>query len=236
MARSPRLALAQALASEMRRREGRNLVAVAVYGSVAHGMERPHSDVDMLLVVRRRTRRPWARMRSGFLVTIKEMTPSEVWDEVAGANLNLAEILGGWRAMRPLYDPKGFVRRSMARANRVSPVQFRRAARDGLLTVYEDLGKLRDAIEEGDRAKMREMAIWFTRGAAALLCLLECHALSTGQELFVEVQRFGRTGREIAALRYRNPSIAETSRLAESIWRALCRDAHRQGLRVSHVR
>ena len=235
MVGSPRMAVARALASEFRRREGRNLLAVAVYGSVAYGHEHAHSDIDLLVVCRRRTGLPWARMRRGFLVTFNEMTPEEVRDEVTGPNLNLAEILSGWRAMRPLYDPTGLLRRSIARAHRVPGHQFRRAAREGLFTVYEDLGKLRDAAEAGDRPKLREMAIWYTGGAAALLCLLERHVVSTGEELFVEVRGLGPVGKEIAALRYGNPGVRETGRLAESIWSALRREARLQGIRTDRL-
>lgn len=232
MGDSPRLALAKRLADRLRGREGPNLVAVGVYGSVATGHERTHSDVDLLVVVRRHTRRPWARVHGGFLVTFNEMTPAEAWGEVSGASPRLAEILSGWRAMTPLHDPSGVLRRCSARANRVPRSQLLGAAREGFFDTYEDLGKVRDAVESRERAKLREMAIWFTGGAAGLLCLLEEHPIPTGEDLFVEVQRLGRTGRDIAALRYGNPTIVEASRLAEGIWAALRRKARRRGVDV----
>ena len=49
--------LAKTIAVDLQRREGRNLVAVGVYGSVARGEERHHSDVDLLVVVRRKRRK-----------------------------------------------------------------------------------------------------------------------------------------------------------------------------------
>jgi hypothetical protein len=232
---SPRLALAKRLATELRSRERANLVAVGVYGSVASGKERVHSDVDLLVVVRRRTGRPWARVRGGFLVTFNEMTRAEAWDEVSGARPKLAEILSGWRGMRPLDDPSGFLRRCMTRANRVPVSQFRRAAREGLFDTYEDLGKVRDAVEAGDRMRLREMAIWFTGGAAALLCVLERHTIPTGEEIFVEVGRLAPTGPDILTLRYENLSVAEAGRLAEKIWASLRRKARRQGIAVGRL-
>jgi nucleotidyltransferase-like protein len=232
---SPRLALAKRLAAELRTLERTNLVAVGVYGSVAYGNERPHSDVDLLVVVRRRTRRPWARVRRGFLVTFNEMTPGEAWDEVSGAHLTLAEILSGWKAMRPLHDPSGLLRRCIARARHVPRSQFRRAAREGLFAVYEDLGKVRDALESRDRAKLREMAIWYTGGAAALLCLLDRHPIPTGEELLLEVQRLGTTGKDLARLRYGDLSIDEAARLTEATWAAIRRRARRQRIAVDRL-
>lgn len=235
MVETPRFALARTLAEEFREKGGRNLVAVAVFGSVASRRERAHSDLDLLLVVRRKTSRPSAWIRRGTLVTCKELTREEAGDEVTGTHLALPEILAGWRSMRPLHDPTRLLARLIARAHRVPASQFRRSAEEGFPAVYEDLGKLRDAVEAEDRAKMREMAIWFTGGATWLLFLLNERAVSTGQEMFVEVRRLGPVGRKIATLRYRNLSIAETSRLAESIWASLRRKAGRQRIPVDDV-
>ncbi len=235
MADSPRLALAKRLAAGLRARERANLVAVGVYGSVACGNEHAHSDVDLLVVVRQRTRRPRARVRGGFLVTFNEMTVAEAWDEVSGAHLALAEIVSGWRAMRPLYDPSGVLRRCIARARRIPRPQFVRAAREGLYDVYEDLSKVRDAIESRDAPKLREMAIWYTGGAAALLCILKEHPIPTGEDLLIEAQRLGPTGRDLAALRYENLSAAAAARLTERTWASLRRMARRRGITVDQV-
>lgn len=224
------------MVAELRRREGRNLIAAAVYGSVAIGKERRHSDLDLFVLSRSAASMKTIRLREGILVTLSQRTLEEASRDVAGANPNLPEILSGWRSMRPLYDPSAALRRLIARGHRVPASQFRRSARAGLLATYEDLGKLRDAVEARDAERMREMAIWLTGGAASILLCLEQHPVPTGQELFVEVRRIGPTGRAIARLRYGNLSIAETSRLAESIWSVLQRSAKRQGIRVDDIR
>lgn len=235
MVSTPRLSLAQQLAEEWRRREGRNLLAVAVYGSVASGTERAHSDIDLLVLVRRPTGRPGAAVRRGFLVTVREMTRVEAWDEVRGFHLALPEILGGWRSMRPLYDPTGLVARLAEMSQPVRASQFREAARRCFPSVYEDLGKLRDAIEVRDRARMREMAIWFTGGAAWLALLLDRHVVASGKEMFVEVRRIRGVGPAITSLRYHALSFAATSRLAEFVWSALRRKAARQRIPVDRL-
>jgi len=223
------------MVTELRRREGRNLIAASVFGSVAYGMERRHSDVDLLVLLRRQRALREVRVREGILITLSQRTLEEARREVTGASPSLPEILSGWRSMHPLHDPRGVLRRLIARAHRVPASQFRRAARAGFLSTYEDLGKLRDAVEARAAEKMREMAIWFTGGAASILLCLKRHPVPTGQELFVEVRRIGPTGRAIARLRYGNLSIAETSRLTGSIWSALRREANRQGIRLGDI-
>src|SRR5712692_2560192 len=160
-----RLELAKTMAAELRRREGKNLVAVGVYGSVARGEERRHSDVDLLVVVRRKRRWIQHRIQDGILVTVLQQTPAEARDEVTGSHPGMNAALGGWRSMRPLFDPTGLLGRLRSQAHRPTVRQARGAARLHFLETYEDLGKLWNAIEAGDADEAREMAIWFS-GAA----------------------------------------------------------------------
>src|SRR3989304_4173345 len=124
-----RLDLAASLPRGLKAKEGRNRVPAAVYGSVAQGAEREHSDLDLLLVVREKRERPWAVLERGILVTLKQMTVDEAREEAAGVHEHLPEALSGWRSMLPLYDPAGFVARLVRRARRPTARQFRESAR-----------------------------------------------------------------------------------------------------------
>jgi len=232
MVESPRLILARNILDELKLREARNLVAFGVFGSVAQGKDRRHSDLDLLVVLRRKRGTPRVELRQGVLVTYLPLTPDEARAEVLGAEPDLSGRLGGWRSLRPLHDPHGLLRRLRARAHRPPMSQFREAARRGLLGAYEDLGKLRNAAEAKDPDEMREMAIWFSGAAADILFCLERFVPLIHRREFVDVRRFGRTGRSICALRYENVSIAQRRKLAESVWNSLTRKATRQGIDV----
>ncbi len=236
MVASRRLALARAYTREIRQREGPNLVAVGVYGSVARGEERAHSDVDMLVVVRRKRTHLRSLVRDGILVTVLQHTPRDARTEVLGAFPGINDALGGWRSMRPLYDPTGLLRRLASRSHRPPRAQFRDSARRALLDTYEDLGKVRDAAASRDAQEAREMAVWFTGGAMGLLFDLEGHVLRTGRRAFIEGRAYGRVGREIWDLRYHDHPLSTTVRLAESIWGELLARAERQGIRVEGLR
>lgn len=235
MVGSPRLALAERMAAELRRREGSNLVAVGVYGSVARGTERQYSDVDLLVVLKRKRPPLSIQVRDGFLVTILQHTPSEARSEVLGTGADLNDSLGGWRSMQALYDPTHLLRSLRARAHRPSRTQFLAAARRALLETYEDLGKLRNAISVGDLDEAREMAIWFSGGAMGALFDMEGHVLPTGRRAFIELRRWGRLGQQIRSLRYESHSLSETSRLAESAWASLRRRARRRSVPVEDL-
>ncbi len=233
---SARLAVARRFAADLRRREGRNVVAVGVYGSAARGTERVHSDIDLLVILRRKRGTLGIQIREGFLVTILQETPREAREEVTGSRADLNAALGGWVSLRPLYDPSHMLRGLRARARRPHAEQFLAAARRALLETLEDLGKLRNAVEAGDGDEAREMAIWFTGGAMGALYDLEGHVLPTGRRAFVEMRRRGRIGTDIRSLRYEPHSLSETRALAERIWASLLERAEARGLHVDELR
>lgn len=230
MAVSMRVRLAATMAAELHQREGRNLVAVGVFGSVGRGQEREYSDIDLLVVTRRK--RPWIGdvYRDGFLVTVLQLTPDEAKDEVTGSRRDINAALGGWTSMRPLFDPSGLLNRLKRRAKEPSAKQFRAAAQSAFLEVYEDLGKLWNAIEADDEEEAREMAIWFTTAASGALFDLDRRVLPTGRRSFIEIRRYGTVGNAIRRLRYENLDLPETLRLSEAIWVSLLRRASREGI------
>jgi len=210
------------------------LLAVGLYGSVSRGEDRAHSDIDLVLVVRSRGTRMRMLIRNGVLVSLLQMTPDEAAEEVRGYAWNLPEALSGWQSMQPLYDPTGLLRRLRERSRRPTTHQFREVARRGFLGAYEDYGKLLNALEAGDAEEAREMAIWFTEGAAMILLCLERHVVSTGRRIFAELpNRDG--GGAIRRLRYERLSIDEMTRLARSIWTSLLRRARAQHIALPDV-
>jgi len=89
MTPSPRFERAKKLTAELRRREGRNLLAVGLYGSVARGEDRAHSDIDLVLLVRSKRTRLRMSVRNGVLVSLLQLTEDEAADEVRGYAWNL---------------------------------------------------------------------------------------------------------------------------------------------------
>src|SRR3989449_11408402 len=216
-----RLELARTVTAQLRRREGHNLLAVGLYGSVSRGEDRAHSDIDLVLLVRSGKTGLQMLMRNGVLVALLRLTRDEAADEVRGYSWNLPEALSGWRSVQELYDPRGLLRSLRDRSLRPRAHQFREAARGGFLGTFEDYGKLLNALEAEDAAEAREMAIWFTHGAAMILLCLERQVASTGRRVFAELPNQRGVGNAIRRLRYETLPLDETTRLARSVWTSL---------------
>src|SRR5205809_6577453 len=116
MAVSRRLALAKSITADLRGREGRNLLAVGVYGSVARGEERRHSDIDLLVVVRRKSPRIHHEVRDRIVATILQHTVADAKSAVTGSRLDLNAMLGGGTSLQALDDPTGILPRLIAPA------------------------------------------------------------------------------------------------------------------------
>src|SRR5437870_2552341 len=170
MVRSRRLEIAEVEADRLRKRLGRNLVGIGVFGSVGRGDDRTGSDIDLVVVAQSQVKIK-SRVVSGIPVTFLPLTPEGAREEVYGSRKDLNVALGGWRSLKPLYDPTKFLARLRQRAFHPRPLQFRRASQKALLETFEDLGKLRNAIEAKNRDEMREMAIWFTDVAMGALSI-----------------------------------------------------------------
>ncbi len=230
MRKGHRLELARSLVAGLRKREGRNLVAAGVFGSVARGEDRRHSDVDILVVVRRKRRRIHHEVRDGIVLTVLQQTPDEAEADVTGTRGDLNSVLGGWTSLRPLYDPGGLLVRLRAKARRPRARQFREAARWVVFEAYEDVGKLWNATEARDPDEAREMAIWFTGAASGAVLDMDARILKTGRQAFVEMRRYGKLGTAIRHLRYDSLTLAELNRLSEFVWGGLLDLADEKGI------
>jgi len=222
MAVSRRLALAKSITADLRGREGRNLLAVGVYGSVARGEERRHSDIDLLVVVRRKSPRIHHEVRDRIVATILQQTVEDAKSEVTGSRLDLNAILGGWTSLKPLPVPFSAGAGAVL-GNRMYVVGGNSPEANGRQVFSFEAG----AVDEA-----REMAIWFTNAAAGALLDLHARVLKTGRRGIVEASRFGKIGAAVRRLRYEELSLAQMQDLSELIWTGLLDRAAAQGIQL----
>lgn len=234
---SPHLDLARRVAQDLLEERGDDILAVGIMGSVALGETSQFSDIDMIVITRRRDPEGWQqRIVDGILVSGLQMTREEAERSVTTPNLDLPEILSGWRSVLPIHDPDGILARLKEEAGSVPMELFRKSSRLALLTTVEDLGKLRDALEAGRLDEAREMSIWYTGSAITALANILGHVPRSGKTLAQDVRRLSPIGEDLWRLRTQ-PVEAETMRrLAEGTWAAILRAAEESGITVEDLR
>jgi len=230
-----RMRLARTIARELRARERGSLVAVGVYGSAARGDDREFSDLDLVVVVRRKRAKIHHAIRGGILVTFHQQTPAEAREEVMGSGPWLNGPLAGWRDTLALDDPRHFISRLRGHARRPKASQWRESSKRDLIALFEDYGKVRNAIDARDLREAREMAMWFADPAAGTLCDLKGMVPRPHRRYFIEVARQGSLGAAIWRLRYDARILTEIEQLTEQIWYGLLENARRQGIRVPGI-
>src|SRR5207244_12080760 len=99
MVRSRRLEIAEVEADRLRKRLGRNLVGIGVFGSVGRGDDRTGSDIDLVVVAQSQVKIK-SRVVSGIPVTFLPLSPEWAREAVSSCRKDLIVLLGGWRSLK----------------------------------------------------------------------------------------------------------------------------------------
>lgn len=236
-----RRALADAALSWLRSEHGEDLVAVALFGSVAAKTDGPFSDLEMWSVVEDRAgaRPDLAWIWGPGKLTVQRMT-------VTQAITRAAEVTSRWplaqarfvRASTLWETPRqaGFVDRLRAAAHDLPDAARHEAAADCVLEMYEALGKLRNCCA-GPMGDVTRIAFEFGDPLMRLVALRHRYVFSSSRRLLAEAHHLeGPDGykpvlERLAGGPYRPP--AELVGVIEACWQGLPAWAEASGLDFS---
>jgi len=169
------------IASAVRAHYAADLLALGVYGSLARGTDGPFSDIEMHCV-----------LRGDGIETCYEWSNGPLKAEV---DVNSAYVLLRWAAqvegewpithggvvnVEALYDPDAFFPRLRAAALDHSDQAFELAMRELIIgTIYELVGKLRNANAAGNRVVLPYYTLELARAGACLVGLANHHLFTT---------------------------------------------------------
>jgi predicted nucleotidyltransferase len=142
------------------RREFPNVIGVMVHGSVARGEPGPFSDID-LEVVTGRGKKPaeFSYFDGGIYVGVGFLRVAELEREFGDPKM-FFWARGSAKATRVLYDPKGVLRRILARWRQAKPSQqlLEKSLWDDYHNIIEYSGKLRNGWRNDDEYLTRYAA------------------------------------------------------------------------------
>lgn len=204
-----KLAIANRVASELKQDLGTNLRAVGLQGSVARGTAQKYSDIDFLIIVRKR-REPKDHVRRFKIVDDTYCSLGfETWEsavsQITTPSYELPEILGGFTKNMSLFDPERLFPKLERLANGVPPATFLKSAERALNHSYEDFCRVKNAHLNNDQFVLHDN-LFYTTHSAALTVAAPNHAHSVSdREIFKAHRHFSDlpTGyRRIKQLRY----------------------------------
>lgn len=171
---------------------GEALLAAAIYGSVAHGAADVYSDVELAVV----TDETLERAEQHFFVrgVMVEVTRLPATRMLAAAR-RVGEYWGvqadQYRHHLVLYDADGFFPRLWQAAREQPDEAFAAALGETWWDIFENRGKLRNALRAGDRARISYEAWHLAYSAAMRIALKERAPYESLRTIWDDVRRRG---------------------------------------------
>jgi predicted nucleotidyltransferase len=172
------------ISSRLLQRYPEDIVATAVFGSVARGEDLEHSDIDFQVLVRER-----ARLSSHFFVlddcffSIVVKTEESWRIELTEPESGLCLSAGSLIAVLPIYDPSGAFARLKTMAKALPQESWKSAIREGIAGIVEDLGRVRNMYEQADYTNFRLFSVLVAIGMAKVYGDLGRRMLKTDKDL-----------------------------------------------------
>jgi kanamycin nucleotidyltransferase len=187
-----RVDAAQEVCSKLLKSNPDEILAVGVLGSVARGEDKEHSDVDMQVLVK-----TGANIESHYFVlngcyfSVGVKTEKQWVDELTKPLSGLCLTAGAFRNVLVLHDPTGAFKKLRAIAEELPDEAWKDAIREGLAGIVEDLGRVRNLYNEGDRAGFKLFSVLVAIGMAKVYGDLTRQVLNTEKEFNLVFERRG---------------------------------------------
>ena len=183
-----RVALARLVCQRKRAELGEKLLAIAVYGSVAHGAAGPHSDLEMVLLTDdslELTYEPF--YTDGVQGQCDVLLASRMLRAASGVTPKWGIQADQYRCHLVLWDPDGWFARVQAAAYALADDAFQSALREGWWPAHEIRNKVRNALLAGDPPRAMFHAWEFTYVCAMRIALHERRPYESDRTLWTDV-------------------------------------------------
>ncbi len=181
-----RLSVAQTLTARLRERYRERLVAVAVEGSTAKGLDRPESDLELHVILEGAAQRWYPFFFCGMFVGISYRSPEEEVARAQQVDYEWPVTSDALFTARVLYDPTGLYDRLRALARDAErEADFRALVREALADLYEQVLKvftLRDGEALAASVATARVAYW----SAVAVALHHRHRYLSSRTMYEE--------------------------------------------------
>ncbi len=203
-----KVALGKTVAARLRKTMGKKIRAEGLRGSVARGTAGKYSDIDFLIITRRPTDHPRFHITKNTYCSFTFETWKGVVGQLTRPSPELAEILGGFTRILPIYDPENLLPKIEKRAGNIPKRLFRESARLALLHSYEDFCRVKNAYLIDDAIVLKDNIPYVTHSAALVVASLNETSFESDRTIFKAHKGFKTVPRQfdgrLMRLRYGN--------------------------------
>lgn len=194
-----RVQAAQEVSSKLLKRYPDEIIATAVFGSVARGEDREHSDIDMQILVKEGTKLPSHYfILEGCYFSVVVKTEKDWMNELTKPLSGLCLIAGALQHVLVLHDPSKAFKKLRTVTEELPDEAWKTAIREGLAGIVEDLGRVRNYHRDGDHASFRLFSVLVAMGEAKVYGDLTRQMLKTEKELNSVFEKRGGPASEAA--------------------------------------
>lgn len=177
---------------EARRRWGADCLAVAAYGSVAHGAARRYSDLEVVVLTSDDVPAQESQhVRDGVLVEVDLLPATRMLRAAGRVTVFWGLEADQYRVFQSLYDPSALLAQVRAASLAVPAAAFVQPLHDSALRLLELLGKFCNAADDHDSATMRDVGWRYAHGAALRAALLDRRPYESGRTLWADARGRG---------------------------------------------
>ncbi len=192
MKHKQRVEAAHEISSRLLKRHPEDVIATAVFGSVARGEDREHSDIDMQVIIKE-----GSKLSSHYFIledcyiSVSVRTERDWVTELTHSLSGLCLTAGAFRDVLIIHDPSGAFKRLRTVAEELPDDAWKAAIREGLAGIVEDLGRVRNFYDDKDHPNFRLFSVLVAIGAAKVYGDLTRLMLKTEKDLNTVFEKRG---------------------------------------------
>lgn len=184
-----RRALARVIGAEVQATLGPKARAAAVYGSVAHGRARRHSDLELVVLTTDDVPPEEEQfVRHGIVVELDRLPAARMLAAASRVTTLWGVEADQYRHHWILWDPDGIFAQVRAKAVSIPDAAYRQALDASRYRLRELWGKFLNATEAGDLDTAVDVAWRFAHAAAMRLALRQRRPFESGRTLWREAR------------------------------------------------
>lgn len=153
------MAVAKAVAQEIRKKY-KDVIFIGAYGSLARREDKKYSDIELMTITKSKRINLTPFTFRGLPVDFYTETKQNAIKSIKDIDMLWPSRAGKYLIVKPLYGRENIINEFRNAVRSIKDAEFKKHASILLVTMREDVGKIKNAAESNNLAKCVEAATW----------------------------------------------------------------------------